>query len=163
MPDKGPSPHPSMSNITFKAKGIAKLLHNKAAGPDSIPTFILKVAANEIAPVLTKIFQKSYDSRTVPSDWRDANIVPIYNKGDKQQPSNYRSVSLTSISCKIMEHIVHSSIMDHFERHSQQHGFRKRQSCESQLITTIQGIASQLCLGKDQVDVILLDFSKTFD
>ena len=61
MPDKGPSPHPSMSNITFKTKGIAKLLQNlnpyKAAGPDSIPTFMLKVAANEIAPVLTKIFR----------------------------------------------------------------------------------------------------------
>ena len=60
MPDKGPSPLPSMSNITFTAKGIAKLLHNlnsyKAAGPDSISTFILKVAANEIAPVITKIF-----------------------------------------------------------------------------------------------------------
>ena len=171
MPDKGPSPHPSMSNITFKTKGIAKLLQNlnpyKAAGPDSIPTFMLKVAANEIAPILTKIFQKSYDSGTVPSDWRDANIVPIYKKGDKQQPSNYRPVSLTSISCKIMEHIVHSSIMDHFERHNilcdQQHGFRKRRSCESQLITTIQGIASRLRSGKDQVDVILLDFSKAFD
>ena len=118
MPDKGQSPHPSMSNITFKTKGIAKLLHNlnpyKAAVPDSKSTFILKVAANEIAPVLTEIFQKSYNSGTVPSDWSDANIVPIYKKGDKQQPSNYRPVSLTSISCKIMEHIVHSSIMDHF-------------------------------------------------
>ena len=66
-----------------------------------------------------------------------------------------------------MEHIVHSSIMDHFERHNilcdKQHGFRKRRSCESQLITTIQGIASQLRPGKDQVYVILLDFSKAFD
>ena len=82
MLDKGQSPHPSMPNITFKTKGKAKLFQNlnkyKAAGPDSLPTFILKVAANEIAPVFTKIFfQKSYDTGTVPSDWRDANIVPI--------------------------------------------------------------------------------------
>ena len=171
MPDKGQSPHPSMPNITFKTKGIAKLLQNlnqyKAAGPDSLPTFILKVAATEIAPVFTKIFQKSYDTGTVPSDWRDANIVPIYKKGDKQQPSNYRPVSLTSISYKIMEHIVHSNIMGHFEKNNilcdEQHGFRKKRSCESQLITTIEGIASQLPSGKDQVDVILLDFSKAFD
>ena len=152
MPDKGQSLHPSMPNITFKTKGIAKLLQNlskyKAAGPDSLPTFILKVAANEIAPVFTKIFQKSYDTGTVPSDWRDANIVPIYKKGDKQQPSNYRLVSLTSISCKIMEHIVHSNIMGHFEKNNilcdEQHGFRKKRSCESQLITTIEGMLSYL-------------------
>ena len=152
MPDKGQSPHPSMPNITFKTKGIAKLHQNlnkyKAAGPDSLPTFILKVAANEIAPVFTKIFQKSYDTGTVPSDWRDANIVPIYKKGDKQQPSNYRLVSLTSISCKIMEHIVHSNIMGHYEKNNilcdEQHGFRKKRSCESQLITTIEGMLSYL-------------------
>ena len=57
--------------------------------------------------------------------------------------------------------------MCHFERNNilcdGQHGFRKRRSCESQLITTIQGIASQLPSGKDQVDVILLDFPKAFD
>ena len=66
-----------------------------------------------------------------------------------------------------MEHIVHSNIMGHLERNNilcdGQHGFRKRRSCESQLITTIQGIASQLPYGKDQVDVILLDFPKAFD
>ena len=152
MPDKGQSPHPSMPNITFKTKGIDKLLQNlnkyKVAVPDSLPTFILNVAANEIAPVFTKIFQKSYDTGTVPSDWRDANIVPIYKKGDKQQPSNYRLVSLTSISCKIMEHIVHSNIMGHFEKNNilcdEQHGFRKKRSCESQPITTIEGMLSYL-------------------
>ena len=57
--------------------------------------------------------------------------------------------------------------MGHFEKNNilcdEQHEFRKRRFCESQLITTIQGIASQLPSGKDQVDVILLDFSKAFD
>lgn len=66
-----------------------------------------------------------------------------------------------------MEHIVHSNVMEHFDKHKilcdEQHGFRKKRSCESQLITTIQGIASKLCSGRDQVDVILLDFSKAFD
>ena len=160
-----------MRKITFRVPGIAKLLRNlnphKAAGPDSIPTQVLKIASDQIAPVLTRIFQSSYDTGTVPCDWRDANIVPIYKKGDKQLASNYRPVSLTSISCKVIEHVVHSNIMDHFQKHSilcdEQHGFRKRRSCESQLITTIQGIASKLRSGRDQVDVILLDFAKAFD
>ena len=171
LPDKGLSPHPTMKNITVNIPGVIILLKNlnlyKAAGPDTIPTFILKTAAEELAPALTKIFQKSLNSGTLPEDWRKANIVPIFVKGDKHQAGNYRPVSLTSVTGKILEHIVHSSIMSHFQAHSilcdNQHGFRKRRSCETQLITTLHGIARKLRTGKSQVDVILLDFSKAFD
>ena len=81
----------------------------------------------------------------------------------------YRPVSLTSITCKILEHIVHSNIMDHFDKNkiltNAQHGFRKKRSCESQLIVTIHEIASKLEKGSQltQVDIILLDFAKAFD
>ena len=167
LPDKGSSPHPTMKNITVNLPGVIKLLKNlnpyKAAGPDTIPTFILKTAAEELAPALTKIFQKSLNSGTVPEDWRKDNIIPIFKTGDKHQADNYRPVSLTSVTCKILEHIVHSSIMSHFQANSilcdSQHGFRKRRSCETQRITTLHGIARKLCTGKSQVDVILLDFS----
>ena len=171
LPDKGPSPHPTMENITSKIPGVIKLLKNlnpyKAASPDTIPTFILKTAAEELAPALTKIFQKSLNSDTVPEDWRKANIVPIFKKGDKHLAGNYRPVSLTSVTCKILEHIVHSSIMGHFQANSilcdNQHGFRKRRSSETQLITPLYDIASKLRSGKKQVDILLLDFSKAFD
>ena len=170
LPDKGPSPHPTMENITVKTPGVIKLKNlnpYKAAGPDTIPTFILKTAAEELAPALTKIFEHFLNSGTVPGDWRKANIVTILKKGYKHQPGNYRPVSLTSVTCKILEHIVQSSIMGHFETNSilcdNQHGFRKRRSCETQLITTIHGIASKLRNGKIQVDVILLAFSKAFN
>jgi hypothetical protein len=80
--------------------------------------------------------------------------------------SNYRSVSLTSIACKLSEHIVHSSIMDHFDRHQvlcdEQHGFRVKRSCESQLLITIDDITRNMEEG-DQTDIILLDFAKAFD
>jgi hypothetical protein len=74
---------------------------------------------------------------------------------------------LTSISCKIMaEHIMHSNIISHLEANNilsnYQHGFRKERSCESQLLLTIQDLADGLNNG-DQIDCILLDFSKAFD
>ena len=75
-------------------------------------------------------------------------------------------MSLTSIACKIMEHIVCSSIHRHLEANSiltdAQHGFRKRRSCETQLITTIQDLAKTMD-NRGQTDIILLDFSKAFD
>ena len=127
------------------------------------------MAAEEIAPIYSRIFQTSLDIGKIPEDWREAHIVPLFKKGDKHLASNYRAVSLTSVTCKILEHIVHSNIIIHFlesELHvlcDNQHGFWVKHSCETQLITTIQGIASQLHSCRVHVDIILLDFSKAFD
>ena len=170
FPSKGNSPFPQMPNIKISQAGVFKLLKNldtsKATGPDSIPAYVLKTAAEEITPTLTHIFQLSLDSGQVPRDWTMAWVVPIFKKGEKHQAANYRPVSLTSITCKLMEHIVHSSVMQHFDQYNIltdcQHGFRKRRSCESQLIVTIHDIAKTLSEG-EQVDMILLDFSKAFD
>ena len=85
----------------------------------------------------------------------------------RHQRSNYRPASLTSVTCKILEHVVHSNVMNHFLHNDilcdNQHGFRATRSCETELITTVQSIASQLRSGKDPVDVSLLDFSKAFN
>jgi hypothetical protein len=159
-----------MKDIVINTKGVFKLLKDlnphKATGPDCIPSFILKSAAVELAPILTQLYQYSLAEGEIPSDWRDAHIVPVFTKGEKHLPSNYRPMSLTSIVCKVLEHIIHSKIMSHFDRYNiltdKQHGFRSKRSCETQLVTTIQKIAQNLT-SKGQVDVILLDFAKAFD
>ena len=118
----------------FAETGVMKLTNklddaSKARRPDNIPTLLLKETAEVVAPVLTEIFQKSYDTAIVPEDWKKASINAIYKKGDKTSPANYRPVSLTSVSCKMMEHIIHSSVMKHLNANSilvnYQHGFRK--------------------------------------
>ena len=80
--------------------------------------------------------------------------------------SNYRSVSITSICSKLIEHIIFSQVMDHSDSHNilddSQHGFRPGGSCESQLIITSQDLAKSLD-NREQVDAIVLDFSKAFD
>jgi hypothetical protein len=170
MPDKGQSKYPSMKDIVINTKGVFKLLKDlnpqKATGTDCIPSFILKSAADELAPILTQLYQYSLAEAEIPSDWRDAHIVPLFKKGEKHLPSNYRPVSLTSIVCKLLEHIIHSNIMSHFDRYNiltdKQHGFRSKRSCETQLVTTIQKIAQNVT-SKGQVDVILLDFAKAFE
>ena len=109
--------YPSMANIKFTTQGIVKILEElkpgKSAGPDNIPIWILKEYAMLIAPVLQVICTQSYQTGILPSDWLTANIVPVYKKGDKSSPTNYRPISLTSICCKTMEHIIYHSIMDH--------------------------------------------------
>ena len=84
----------------------------------------------------------------------------------KKSPSNYMPISLTSIVCKTLEHVIHSSVISHFELNNIltdcQHGFRRRISCETQLILTIDDLARGL-KDKHQIDAVLLDFSKAFD
>ena len=170
MPDKGPSPYSEMPRIRVTQKGVYTLLKNvkvnKATGPDEIPAKLLHDHADQLAPILTSIFQTSLDAGRIPDDWRRASIVPIFKKGDKHLASNYRPVSLTSIICKLLEHIVHSQVMDHLDEKSilsdNQHGFRSKRSCETQLVSTINGLAQSLG-ERGQVDIILLDFSKAFD
>lgn len=161
---------PSMANFHIAVKGVTKLLKNlqpnKATGPDNIPGKLLRLAADEIAPLLTLIFNKSLSTGQVPNDWLTANITPIYKKGDKTTPGNYRPVSLTSICSKIMEHIIHSNIMRHLDKHNiltdKQHGFRSKHSCETQLLMTTHDLIYALD-HNTQTDMIIMDFSKAFD
>ena len=141
-----------MQDIRIDQRGVHKLLKglkpHKATGPDMVPARLLRDYAIEFSTIFTILFQTSLDSGKIPSDWRKASIVPIYKKGDKHKASNYRPVSLTSITCKLLEHIIHSNIMDHYDSlgilTDKQHGFRSRRSCETQLIITIQELASSL-------------------
>ena len=121
IPQPRGEPCSTMPDIIITEDGVAKLLRkinpNKACGPDSIPARILKELAEEISPLLTTIFQKSLDSGTVPDDWRSANVSAIFKKVDRFKASNYRPVSLTSLCCKIQEHIITSNILRHLEEH----------------------------------------------
>ena len=138
----------------------------QANGPDNVPTKLLKICAHEVVDMYLVLFQASLDQGVVPPDWKEGNIVPLYKKGDRSLPENYRPITLTSITCKLLEHVVHSNIMTHLDQFNvldnAQHGFRKRRSCVSQLITTVDDYAD--CLkNKGRIDAILLDFSKAFD
>ena len=93
-----------MPNICINENGVEKLLTSldagKAAGPDELPPRVLKELASPISLFLTDIFQQSINTGSIPDQWKTANIIPIFKKGDKTKASNYRPVSLTCISCK---------------------------------------------------------------
>ena len=159
-----------LSSITISTPGIDKILRNlnphKAPGPDDISPRVLRETHRETAPLLQLIFDKSLSTGVVPDDWRTANVSPVYKKGQKYSASNYRPISLTSVCCKVMEHIVTSAIMNHGENngllYDLQHGFRRGRSCETQLIEFIDDLANNLDKGQ-QTDVLIMDFAKAFD
>ena len=124
------------------------------------------MASRQLVPIFTSLFQSSIESGVVPEEWRRANITALFKKGDRSNPGKYRRVSLTSVTCKVLEHIVHSHVVKHLESHSilvdTQHGLRAKRSTESQLILTIDDIAKSFDARKN-VDMAVLDFTKAFD
>ena len=171
MPNMSNRTIPKMDEIVIDNKGVEKLLSNLktsiSTGPDSIPNLVLKNCATELSMGLSTIFQYSIDTGSLPSDWRDANISPVIKKGDSHLAENYRPVSLTSISCKLLEHILCSQILKHFEQFNVltklNHGFRSGFSTETQLLVTLQDLLKSFDKKKIQMDVAILDFSKVFD
>ena len=161
---------PPIQPIKISSQGIAKLLSDlqphKAPGPDCIPNTVLKSCANNIAPALSLIYQRSLDTGTLPSDWLTANISAAFKKGDRHLAENYRLVSLTSVPCKILEHVICRHLLNHVENNkiltNLNHGFRSGYSCETQLLTTVHDFVTSFENNK-QVDVAILDFSKAFD
>ena len=117
-------------------------------GPDNLSPLVLKEARNDIAGILTLIFNQSFSSGQVPEDWRPANVFPLYKKGARNLPENYRPVSLTSVCSKILEHIVHSSVSQFLEENNiltpRQHCFRWGFSCETQLVSVVNDWAISL-------------------
>ena len=136
---------PVMDDINITENGIRKLLKDldprKSPGPDNIGPRVLNELADDIAPILLLIYRRSRASGEVPADWRTANVAPALKKGQKYLAENYRPISLTSVCCKMMEHILASNIMSHGENNNilypLQHGFRRGRSCETQMIKFI--------------------------
>ena len=126
----------------------------------------MKELADEVAPALSTLFQASLDTGIVPADWRTTLDTPVFKKGERYKPENYRPISLTCIPCKLLEHIVVSHIMKYCEKHKilceEQHGFRSGHSCESQLLGFVDEVTEELERGH-QVDLLVMDFSKAFD
>ncbi|KAG1684579.1 hypothetical protein GQR58_009384 [Nymphon striatum] len=96
MPNKDHNGITAMDPISFNTKGIKKLLKDldikKANGPDNLPTILLKETANEIAEVVSFLYNQSYGSGQLPQDWCNANVVPVFKKGAKHDPGNYRPI-----------------------------------------------------------------------
>ena len=86
-PSKGTSPFIQMGEITVDPNGVLKLLNNlkihTASGPDGLSARVLKECSSEIAPILALIYNESLAQGTVPDDWRQANVAPIFKKGEK--------------------------------------------------------------------------------
>ncbi|RMB89575.1 hypothetical protein DUI87_34043 [Hirundo rustica rustica] len=126
----------------------------------------MRELADELVKPLSIIYHQSWLTGEVPDDWKLANVTPIHKKGGREDPGNYRPVSLTSVPGKIMEQFILSVITQNLQDgqgiRPSQHRFRRGRSCLTNLITFYEQVTCLVDAGR-AVDVVHLDFSKAFD
>jgi len=137
----------------------------KPMGPDGVHPRVLRELTEELVKPLSIICQQSWLKGEVPDDWRIASVTPIYKKGWKEDPGNYRPLSLTSVLVKIMERFTLSALTQHVKDNQgirpNQYGFMQVRSCLTNLISFYDQVTCLVDEG-NAVDVYL-DFSKAFD
>jgi hypothetical protein len=145
-------------------KALSELDPSKSAGLDNIPTTVLKQCAQSIKIPLTKLFNRSLAEGTVPTQWKVAKICPVHKKGSKEEASNYRPISLLSVTSKTLERCIYNRIIPDLKTQLTpfQHGFISGKSTQTQLLEVYDKIG-RIVDERGQVDSIFLDFSKAFD
>jgi hypothetical protein len=145
---------------------IKELRRETAPGPDGITPRMLKELGSSILEPLEIIFKQLVSDGRVPNEWKTATVSPIFKKGTKGNPGNYRPVSLTSVPCKILESIIKDNLMDHLLTNNlirdSQHGFMPGKSCASNLVEFMDKVTKSVDEGT-AVDIFYLDFAKAFD
>lgn len=130
------APMGDMEDIVSSTCGIELLLLKlntaKGGGPDGFTNHFFKICARSIAPFLKILFEKSLAEASLPNDWKISAVVPVHKSGLRSDVVNYRPISLTCVACKVLEHILYTSIVAHMNLYSLfnpfQHGFRKNLS-----------------------------------
>jgi hypothetical protein len=163
-------PNDSMPCINISEQLVIKKLDqlkvDKSPGPDMLHPKVLHEISPAIAPYLKHLFTISMQQAEIPDDWKHSTITVLHKKGKKDNVENYRPISLTCITCKMLESIICDQLMNYFKENNlfstKQYGFIKGRSTVAQLLKVCDDWTRALDSGK-QVDVIYTDFEKAFD
>ena len=145
---------------------LSRVKQFSSPGPDNISFFVLKKGGDLISKILSRIFQQCMDTQQTPLQWRTARICPIFKKGNRKDPQNYRPISLTCSSCKVMESCVRDAIWSFWSDNNligdSQFGFMPQSSCTALLLEFLEDVTSFVDRGQ-WADAVYIDFAKAFN
>ena len=150
----------------FVLKQLKSMPSSKATGLDGLSINILKLTAPATIASITKICNMSIETGQFPDKWKEAKVTPLFKGGERDECSNYRPISVLPILSKIIEKHVFVHLYEFLQKHellvNSQFGFRKKQSCQTALLSLTEKIYQALHEGK-YVGMVQLDLSKAFD
>jgi len=153
-------------SVDFVIKFFNKMPVDKATGVDNISCRLLKEAAPVVAASLANIVNKSLSLGIFPSGWKTAKVIPLYKANDRDDPGNYRPISILPILSKLCERAVFNQIYQYFAAHDlftkYQSGFRPLHSTLTALLDATNDWYANMDKGLTNL-VVALDLAKAFD
>ena len=121
----------------------------KATGHDNIPNKILKIAAPVIS--LADLSSLSITTNTFPDDWKVAKVFPLFKSGERNDPNNFRPISVLPTIARVFERLVYEQMYAYFTENNliqpRQSGFRSLHST----VTALLDMTNHWCLNIDKV------------
>ena len=154
-----------------------KVKTHSAAGPDNISGKTLKECSDSLAPIFTKLFQRSLDEGTIPSLWKNSTIIPVAKKPSPKEMNDYRPVALTSIAFKCAEKIIMRQLRAETagQQDPLQFAYKQNRNTEDAVLTLLHHLYEHLVLTllqhlyehldrqKSYARVLFIDFSSAFN
>ena len=150
---------------SFIMNAIKQLKSGKAAGPDKVPTKIVK-DVDVLVSKLSMIFNSLLENGIFPDIWKLAKVTLIFKSGAKKDVNNYRPTSVITIFSRLLERLVHDQIFDFFLENNT---ITKNQSAFRKLYSTITSLIRSTDHWYENIDkkklnlTIFLDFKNAFD
>ena len=144
-------------------KSIKHLKKGKSPGEDYILSEFIDYGKEHFKQILADLLNKLYVNGYFPEKWSTGVIVPIYKKGDKSDPSNYRGITLTSSMSKLMTYLLNERLLQWLDYHklSSQHQFAYKPGYST--IDAVYVLQSVIAQNKPVTFCAFIDFSKAFD
>jgi hypothetical protein len=145
---------------------IHRLSSRKAPGPDGIPNEVWECLSYENNCILLECFNKCWNERTFPDEWSHITIAPIFKKGDKSIPDNYRPICLVNTVFKLYTSMLSDRLSQWCERNRKvscsQPAYRKGYGCEDHVFV-LNSILQLNCSKRRKQYALFIDLSKAFD
>lgn len=156
--------HPVTEEEVFNA--IKNLKNTSSVGDDEIPTKLIKSIASHITGPLSHIINITFQTGTFPKRLKEAKIIPVFKKGEKNNINNYRPIAILNNFSKVFEKIIANRLIDFLEKgkilNENQNGFRKGKSTVRAVYMALIEILHSLNADKETV-AVCLDLTKAFD
>lgn len=141
---------------------LRSLKNRKAAGPDNISNEMLKYGGLELATNLTKLFQNVLTKHVIPNDWKASVTIPVFKKGSKSDPENYRGITLMNSTTKLFTKLILNQLLKHISPREEQQGFRKNRSTTDAIFIVRQIVEKAIEFNKPAY-LCFVDLTKAFD
>ena len=147
-------------------KGISQLRNGASAGPDLLLNEFLKNGTNSLLTYLHCLFNKMYDIGYFPEQWTEGHIIPIFKKGDTNDVSNYRGITLLSTVGKLFTRILNNRLNSWAEDYDiyveAQAGFRRGMGTTDNIFI-LNNLITHSLNNNQRLYCAFVDFTKAFD